>query len=196
MMKVLGITGGMGSGKSTIAGFFSQWGVPLYEADLQARMLSDTDPEIRRRVIRLLGEESYGPNGMKRDFVAAKVFKDQSLLKALNKIIHPVVAQHFKQWVAQQQGPYCMKEAAILFETGGHGNCDWTLLITAPMEVRIDRIMARDNISRPDILARLDKQWPDDKKLPLADFHIENTDLTAAKEAARAVHLQIMEHLK
>lgn len=191
MMKVLGITGGMGSGKSTIANFFSEWGVPVYEADLQARILSDTDPEIVDKVRALLGEEAYNEQGMDRAYVASRVFNDESLLKSLNKIIHPVVVDHFTAWVAAQDAPYCLKEAAILFETGGHKSCDWTLLITAPMEVRIARIIARDNLSRPDILARLDKQWPDEKKLPLADFHIENTDLDLARLAAKHVHQQI-----
>ena len=190
-MKVLGITGGMGSGKSTIAKFFEEWGVPVYEADLQARILSDSDPEIVRKVSALLGEESYGPQGMDRAYVASRVFNDQSLLKALNRIIHPVVGQHFESWLAAQTAPYCLKEAAILFETGGHAACDWTLLITAPVEVRIARIMDRDNLSRPDILARLDKQWPDDRKLALADFHIENIDLELARSEARQIHQQI-----
>jgi len=195
MMKVLGLTGGMGSGKSTIASFFGDWGIPVYEADLEARKLSNFDPKIKQQVIELLGEESYDKDGMRRAFVASKVFSDDALLQSLNQIIHPVVAQHFDLWLGQQQAPYCLKEAAILFETGGDQNCDWTLLITAPLEQRIERIIKRDNLSRHDILARLEKQWPDDRKIPLADFHIENTELEAAKKAAKKIHQQLLSNI-
>lgn len=191
-MKVLGITGGMGSGKSTIANFFADWGIPVYEADMEARKLSDSNPIIKQEIIRLLGEEAYDQDGMRRAFVASKVFSDEALLQSLNQIIHPVVAQHFETWLGQQQAPYCLKEAAILFETGGYKKCDWTLLITAPVELRIQRIMQRDKLSRPDILARLEKQWPDERKIPLASFHIENTDLEAAKSAAEEIHQQLL----
>lgn len=194
-MKIVGITGGMGSGKSTIARFFEQWGVPIYHADLEARKLSDTDPEIRSAVIQLLGSEAYVNDQMDRGYVASKVFRDEDLLQRLNQIIHPAVGQHFKDWVKIQNAPYCVKEAAILFETGGHKACDWTLLVTAPIAVRIERIMERDGLTQDDILSRLDKQWPDERKLPLADFHIENLDLEQAEIEAKKVHESILKGL-
>lgn len=194
-MKIVGITGGMGSGKSTIARFFAQWGVPIYQADLEARKLSDTDPEIRLAVIQLLGDKAYANDRMDRPYVAGKVFRDEALLQKLNGIIHPAVAKHFEDWVNNQNTPYVMKEAAILFETGGHMACDWTLLVTAPEEVRVERIILRDGLTQDEIRSRLDKQWPDERKLPLADFHIENLDLKQAEIEAKKVHESILKRL-
>ena len=143
-MKIIGLTGGIGSGKTTVAKMFSELGIPVYIADTEARKLSNRSKVIRRKLIDLLGQEAYIENRLNRTFVAEKIFNDTDLLKAVNAIIHPKVASHFKRWVKKQQGPYVIKEAAILFENGGYKQCDKTILIVAPEALRIERLLARD----------------------------------------------------
>lgn len=191
-MYVVGLTGGIGSGKTTVAGFFSEMGVPVYIADLEARKLTNTSVFIRKKLIRLLGTEAYTEDGINRRYVADKIFKDDNLLQRVNGIIHPKVRQHFKRWLKKQSAPYCIKEAAILFENGGYKNCDFTILVTAPIEVRVQRVLARDETTKLDIEDRISNQWEDEKKLLLADFHIENIDLEITKNRVKEIHHRIL----
>lgn len=191
-MMIVGLTGGIGSGKSTVAGFFSEMGIPVYIADDEAKLLTNRSKVIRRKLIALLGEEAYDENGLSRSFVASKIFSDKNLLAATNAIIHPKVATHFKRWVKKQESPYVLKEAAILFENGSYKSCDATILITAPRKLRIQRVLKRDTITKSEIENRMANQWEDDKKLQFANFHIENIDLLATKDEVFKVHEKLL----
>ena len=191
-MKTVGITGGIGSGKSTIASFFnSEFNIPVYYADAEAKALMHTEA-LKEKIISLFGAEAYQAQKLNRKFISELVFKDEHLLEQLNKIVHPAVGEHFKQWKEAQHAPYVLKEAAILFENGTAQSCDAIILITAPEEVRIQRVLKRDETSIAAIKDRMNKQWSDAKKIPLADFLIENIDLEESKKQARKIHLQLL----
>ena len=192
-MKVVGLTGGIGSVKSTVAGFFVELGVPVYIADIEAKHLTNTSKVIRKKIISLLGKEAYNKEGINRRYVADKIFNDKSLLEGVNKIIHPKVALHFKRWLLKQTEPYCIKEAAILFENGGYKSCDYTILVTAPTSLRIKRVLERDMTTELEIEDRISNQWDDEKKIPLADFQIENIDLETTRSRVKELHLRFLE---
>jgi dephospho-CoA kinase len=187
-LKIIGLTGGIGSGKTTVANMFSELGVPVYIADIEAKKLSNRSKVIRRKLIQLLGPDSYKDNTLNRAYVAKKIFNDEELLEKVNAIIHPKVASHFKRWLKKQQGPYAIKEAAILFENGGYEQCDKTILVVAPLAERIRRLLARDKTTRTEIEARMSNQWSDDEKRKLADIIIENIDLEETQKQVLAVH--------
>ena len=191
-MKIIGLTGGIGSGKTTVAGFFSELGVPVYIADVEAKKLTQNSKVIRKKLIALLGPETYNEDGLNRKFMANKIFNDKELLLQVNQIIHPKVARHFKRWVEKQKAAYCIKEAAILFENGGYKQCDATILVTAPVAQRVERVLKRDDTTTEAIEDRISNQWSDEKKLELADFHIENIDLDATKARVKELHLLIL----
>ncbi|MEM0519421.1 MULTISPECIES: dephospho-CoA kinase [Aequorivita] len=191
-MKIIGLTGGIGSGKTTVAKMFSKLGVPIYIADVEAKKLTNSSKIIRRELIALLGENAYTDAGLNRTYVADKIFNDTNLLQAVNKIIHPRVAMHFKKWTTKQNAPYVIKEAAILFENGGYKHCDLTILVTAPKAIRIARVMARDKTSKEAIEQRINNQWSDKEKLKLADIIIENTTIEATKKRVSEIHKTLL----
>lgn len=191
-MKIIGLTGGIGSGKTTVVGLFRALGVPTYIADVEAKKLSNTSKIIKRKLIQLLGNEAYSDGTLNRRFVTDKIFKDPILLKKVNDIIHPKVAQHFNRWVKKQKGSYCIKEAAILFENGGYVNCDLTILVTAPKAERLRRVMLRDNTSEEAVLERMSHQWTDTRKRKLADIVIENTDLETTQKQVQKIHSALL----
>ena len=180
--KIIGLTGGIGSGKSTIAQFFANLGVPVYIADEEAKkilFLPHVVPEL---------EAAFGPGILTAGVpdkakIAALVFKDPAKLQTLNDIIHPKVAQHFKDWVATHHNkPFVIKETAILFESGSYKDCDAVIMVTAPIEIRIERVMKRDNVSREQVLERIANQWDDQKKADLSNYIIDNYSLDVAKQ--------------
>lgn len=191
-MKIVGLTGGIGSGKSTIANAFRELGIPIYIADIEAKKLSNRSLFIRKKLIALLGSKAYTEKGLNRPYVAQKIFNDAHLLQQVNAIIHPRVGQHFKRWVVKQKAAYCIKEAAILFENGSYKNCNATILVTAPKELRMERIMQRDQVSKEDVMARMQHQWEDSKKRPLATFIIENIVLEKTLEQVHTIHQKIL----
>lgn len=190
-MKIVGLTGGIGSGKTTVAHMFRELGVSVYIADVEARELTNRSKVIRRKLIELLGPNAYNGTTLDRKYVADIVFSNRQLLEEVNKIIHPKVAQHFKRWVKKQEGAYCIKEAAILFENGGYKQCDLTILVTAPKEERIRRVTERNNVAKRDVEARMANQWEDEKKKELADLIIENTDLKSTWEQVARIHAML-----
>lgn len=184
MTNVIGLTGGIGSGKSTVAAYYRSFGVPVYIADDEAKKIMYTYPasyEIRQ----VFGEAGFTNDLPDREKIAAIVFNNPNMLKALNAIIHPKVDEHFSQWLRNNcSEPFVIKEAAILFESGSYKKCDKIILVTAPEEVRIERVMKRDNISRDKVLERIGNQWDDKKKAALSDYIIQNEDLESAKQQA------------
>lgn len=188
-MKVVGLTGGIGSGKTTVAKMFIALGVPVYIADNEARRLTNSSLIIKRKLTDLLGIKVYKNEVLNRKYVADIIFKDKDLLNKVNKIIHPIVSLHFKRWMKNQEGIYCIKEAAILFENDGYKKCDLTILVIAPVKERISRVLNRDGSTKKAIETRIKNQWNDDKKCKLADIIIENIDLIKTKEKVREIHL-------
>ncbi|MDP2687984.1 MAG: dephospho-CoA kinase [Aequorivita sp.] len=187
-MKIVGLTGGIGSGKTTVAKLFSELGVPVYIADEEAKKLTDSSKSIRSKLIQLLGEQTYIDGSLNRKYVADKIFTDKALLNAVNAIIHPKVAAHFKKWALRQKANYVIKEAAILFENGGYKECDVVILVTAPKALRMQRVIKRDNATQAEIEQRMGNQWSDSKKKKLADIIIENIEIGATRQQVQLIH--------
>lgn len=185
---IVGLTGGIGSGKSTVAGMFRDLGVPVFIADKEAKVIMEEDEGVKTAICKLLGDEAYGEFGPDRAYIASLVFKDPGLLQELNGIIHPAVHEKFDKWYREQRAPYVIYEAAILFEQGGADRCDKVVLVTAPKEIRISRVTKRDRIGRDQVIERMNNQWPDEKKIPLADIVIENIELEETLRIVEKIH--------
>jgi len=186
MLKV-GITGGIGSGKSTVCMIFSLLGIPVFEADKIARQLMDNHPVIREQLIDLFGEAVYIPDRtVDRKYLAEIAFNDPSLLTGLNGIVHPVVLHIFYDWCDKQQSPYVLLEAAILFESGFYKMMDKTIVVVAGEAERIRRVQMRDGVSPEMVKKRIKNQWNDQQRMELADFLIEN-------EGSRLVIPQVLD---
>ncbi len=193
MLKI-GLTGGIGSGKTTVANVFRHLGVPVYEADAEARWLQEHDAELISAMHDLLGDGVFDVYGKPlRHIIAKVVFSDKKLLAGLNAIVHPAVRKHFAGWCARHADhAYIVKEAAILFETGGQAGLDGVVLVTAPEEVRMQRVMKRDGAGREEVLRRMENQWPEEKKRSLADFQITNDDTHLVLPQVIALHEQLL----
>lgn len=187
-MMVVGLTGGMGSGKTTVANFFMELGVPVYIADTAGKELMNENAELRSKIIALFGERAYSNNVLDRKFIADQVFNSSEKLQKLNSLVHPAVEKDFQQWKLSQNSPYVIYEAAILFETGGYKKCDHVILVTAALDDRISRLQDRDQSSLEEIEARIQHQWSDEKKRKLSDFEIINTNLSTTKDQVRNLH--------
>lgn len=172
----IGLTGGIGSGKSTVARVLEAMGYPVFYSDNVSKELVNTDVEIRNGLIDLVGEQVYNHDFLNREYLAQRIFSDDALRIKVNALIHPRVRLAFSEFAVQQASHLIFNEAAILFETGAHTKFDKTLLVVAPLELRIARVMERDKCSRENVLERIGKQWTDDKKKALADFVIVNDD--------------------
>ena len=190
-MKVVGLTGGIGSGKSTVARMFEEMGVAVYIADDEAKNLMNEDKVLKNQIIQLLGVDAYSDGVLNRAYIANIVFNNRQKLQELNAIVHPAVARHFETWKNQQEGQYVIKEAAILFENGGYKLCDQTILVLAPLEIRIQRVLKRDQITREQILSRAKNQWDDSQKIPLADYVINNVNLEETRDQVYKIHKKI-----
>lgn len=177
MTKIIGLTGGIGSGKTTVAKYLASKGIPVYIADKEAKQVIK-NKAVLNQIKDYFGSSVFHRNGkLNRKALADIVFNDKDRLKELNNIVHPHVKLHFKEWLkAYENFDFIIKEVAILFETKGHLECDKVILVTAPEETRINRVMQRDNCSYEDVLARMKNQMPEEQKKRLADFIIENID--------------------
>lgn len=176
MIKV-GITGGIGSGKSTVCKVFSVLGVPVFYADATAKQLMNSEPQLREQLIRLFGPAVYLPDQtIDRKYLAGIVFSDKSLLEKLNHIVHPAVGKAFDDWCLKQNAPYILHEAAILFESGFYKMMDKTIMVYTDEHERIERVVKRDKIPEEMVIQRMKNQWPDEEKIKLADYVIGNND--------------------
>ena len=176
-MKI-GITGGIGSGKTTACKVFEVLGIPVFYADTVAKELMHTDILLKKELISAFGPNSYFPNGeLNRKYISGIVFKDETQLQILNKLVHPAVFRAFDQWVLNQRNaPYVLKEAALLFESGSSQMCDYTILVKSPEAIKIQRIIQRDHITESEVRLRMNKQLPDEEKEKLADFILYNNE--------------------
>ena len=192
-MKIVGLTGGIGSGKTTVSAMFADLGVPVYNSDRQAKELMQTSSELREQITELLGKEAYREGELQRQYIAKKVFRSPELLRQLNEIVHPAVKKDFSDWASIQEYPYVIQEAAILFENGSHSAFDKMILVTAPVEERIARIQKRDGSNREAILDRMQQQWEDLRKEALSDYVIDNTNLERTRDQVAAIHAELLE---
>jgi len=190
---LIGITGGIGAGKSTVCRVFEWLHVPVYYADDEAKKLINSNKELKKDIKRLLGKESYDANGFyNRAFVSEMVFKNSGLLEQLNQIIHPAVALHFENWTLENSNSkYLLKEAAILFESGSHKKMDKIIGVQAPLSVRIERVNNRDRIPNSAIKARIDNQMSQDEKMKLCDYIITNDGIELIVPQVVNIHRQI-----
>lgn len=175
MTLKIGITGGIGSGKSTICRVFNLLGVPVFEADKVSKELLDSHPEIKKGLIHLFGDDIYTEEScVDRKKLAGIIFNDDLQLAKVNALVHPVVLNEFRNWVELQHSPYVIHEAAILFESGFYKMMDFTILVSAPEKERIERVIKRDGITEALVKTRMQKQWDDSEKRKLASFEIVN----------------------
>ncbi|MGN7887164.1 dephospho-CoA kinase [Dyadobacter sp. 22481] len=186
---LIGVTGGIGSGKSMVCKLFECLDIPVYYADSRAKWLTNNDPEIREKVVALLGNEAYDREGLYNTrFVASSVFKNEPLLKALNAIIHPVVLRDTKEWAGQRTGaPYVVKEAAIMTKAGQANAVDYVVVVEAPVELRVQRILQRDNRTEQEIRAIIERQVSDESRREIADYIVNNDD--ASELIPQVLHL-------
>lgn len=181
MAKIIGLTGGIGSGKTTIAKFFEAEGIPVYIADLEAKSIMNSDT-IQKEILELFGETVFKNKVLDRAKIAEIVFNDPAMLVKLNSIVHPAVKKHFKEWVRTNEGQdLLLYESAILFESGHFKEFDFIISVVAPLESRIARVLERDGITKEQVMSRVNAQWNDDERVAKSDFIIENILLQDAK---------------
>ncbi|HPW89422.1 MAG TPA: dephospho-CoA kinase [Kaistella chaponensis] len=176
-VKIIGITGGIGSGKSTVSKFIEEAGFPVYYSDVRAKTIVNDDAELQQKIKELLGENSYDENGFyNRRYVGEIIFKDDQLRLQLNALIHPAVKINFENWISEQKTPFIFKETALLFELKLNESCYKSILVTADDNIRIKRVMDRDGKTYREVEAVMNKQMPEKDKIKIADFVIFNND--------------------
>lgn len=174
----IGVTGGIGSGKSIVCRIIHTMGYPVFYSDQSAKEILSSDPEVRAQLISLLGIEAYNGTELNRSYIAGIVFSNPDKLAAINNIVHPAVRRAFQEWSVKQKSNMVFNEAAILFETGAYKNFSTTILVTAPDDVRVNRVSQRDGLSAAEVEDRIRNQWPEAKKKELATYCIENDNVS------------------
>ncbi len=191
MSIIIGLTGGIGSGKSTVAKIFAQLGIPVLDADATAKAIMNEDRSVKTKLIELFGEDAYKENQLNRPYIAQIVFEDAFKLQQLNAIIHPITIQYAKEWASKQSAPYVIKEAALFFESGSTEGVEKIIGVTAPKHIRIQRVMQRDQITREDVIKRMEHQLEDSLKMKLCDWVIQNDDMHLLIPQILAIHQEI-----
>ena len=176
MFKV-GVTGGIGAGKSLICSILERMGYPVFYSDIEAKKIIISNPQVRIDLIELFGIQIFKDHQLDRKLLANLLFSDSTLIEKMNAIVHPKVREEFENWALNQDSQLVFNEAAILFETGSYKNFDATILVTAPLEIRLNRVMNRDNSIRADVQKRIDNQWSDEQKVILSTYRIQNDDI-------------------
>jgi dephospho-CoA kinase len=195
-MKIVGLTGGIGSGKTTVAKAFEALGIPIYIADDEAKKLMNRSKVIRRKLIQLFGEKTYLNNTLNRSFLAEVIFNDKEKLQQMNNIVHPRVRRHFEKWVLKQNAPYVIKEVAILFENNSYKQCDFVITVTADKDLRIKRLLKRDDTTKKKIKAIMDNQWSDAEKMKRSHYVIVNDALDSTKKQVHKIHHEILRKIQ
>ena len=190
-MYKVGITGGIGSGKSTVCAMLEEMGVAVYNSDARAKELMTTSATLREAIVARFGAECYTSEGLNRGYLAERVFGDAAELAALNNLVHPAVMADFEAWAESQQGSYVVLESAILFEAGLEQRVDVAVAVLSPEELRIERAMARDGASREQVVARIGRQLSDDERADRAKYAIVNIDLEELREDVEQLHRRL-----
>jgi len=191
-LKVIGLTGGIGSGKSTVARMFELLNVPVYYADLEAKNLMNSAVSLKLGIVQLFGEKAYANNLLNRGYIADIVFRDKEKLQALNALVHPEVRKHFLDWVDSQIGPYVIQENPLIFEKNDQHLFDKVISVTADKKIRIQRVIDRDGLSKEQVCDRMANQLDDTSKTELADFVIYNETLENTKIQVNDIHQQLL----
>ncbi len=192
-MKIVGLTGGIGSGKSTVARMFEQLGIPVYFSDDEAKRLMVTSEDLIQAIKNRFGEEAYDKKSLNTAYLARLVFNDPERLRALNELVHPMVEKHFRDWVSKQDAAYVIQENPLLFEKNRQDEYDAIVVVTAPTPIRIERVRSRDGVSRAEVEARLKNQLDQDDKTERADYVIQNDgDLASCRQVVEAIHKSIL----
>jgi dephospho-CoA kinase len=191
-MLRIGITGGIGSGKSIVARVFNNLGIPVYNADTAAKRLMETDLDLQASIRQHFGEETFVEGKLDRSYLASIVFKDKAKLDTLNALVHPITIRDAELWMQQQNSPYALKEAALIFESGAQANLDFVIGVSAPQPLRVHRVMQRDGLSREEVLKRIDKQLEQSLVMRLCDYVIVNNDQQLVVPQVLAVHAELV----
>jgi dephospho-CoA kinase len=188
----IGITGGIGSGKTTICKIFEQLGAPVYEADHWAKTLTNTDTEIKKQLFQQFGEDLFNENGLDRNKLAEIIFNDSEALNKVNQIIHPKVIDHFNEWCKQHENKkYVIQEAAVLFESGFYKSFNKMITVSAPVELRIERIRKRNSFTRGKTMSIINNQWTDEEREKVADYIIVNDEKQSVMPQVLKIHEEL-----
>lgn len=190
-MYKVGITGGIGSGKSTVCAILAEFGVAVYDSDSRAKRLMNEDNTLRERLVERFGSEVYCAEGLNRIYLAERVFGNPEELKALNAIVHPAVMDDFDRWALEQEGSYVVLESAILFEASLDRRVDVSVAVMAPEELRIERAMQRDGAQREQIVARMNNQISDQERVARAKYTIVNIDIDNLRSDVEQLHRRL-----
>lgn len=190
-MYKVGITGGIGSGKSTVCGMLRERGVAVYDCDARAKELMRSDAAIAQEIVARFGAESFANGELNRAYLAQRVFNSEEELAALNAIVHPRVMSDFEAWAANAEGEYCVLESAILYESGFDAKVDIVVAVTAPEELRIERVMQRDGVSQEQVVERMRNQLSDEERVTRSKYAIENIEFDELEEDVEQLHRRL-----
>jgi dephospho-CoA kinase len=191
---IVGLTGGIGSGKTTVSKVFRELGIPVYDSDLEAKQLMISSQKVKKSIIALLGKKAYQGKRLNKTYISNKIFTNETLLKKINAIVHPAVKNDFLTWMKKQDSPYVIQETALIFENMSQDFYDKVILVTAPKDVRVRRVMKRDDSFKQDVLARIENQLDDSKKISLSDYVIENNELSKTIVEVKKVHIALLDY--
>tara|TARA_B100000795_G_scaffold211708_1_gene165347 strand:- start:1145 stop:1732 length:588 start_codon:yes stop_codon:yes gene_type:complete len=182
-MKNIGLTGGIGSGKTTVSTILINNGIPVYDSDSRAKFIMNNSFEIKKKIINYFGKESYKDDFLNKKHISQLVFNDKIALNEINSIVHPFVEKDFIKWRKMNFYKYVIYESAIVFESGSYKNNDYNILVTSNVNERIKRVVNRDKVSEKDVMIRINNQWEDEKKILLADYIIKNDSITKINQS-------------
>lgn len=193
---IVGVTGGIGSGKSSVCRVFNNLGIPVFDADNEARKITESDQFVMSRLSELSGMDLYTSGSLDRRLLASLIFNDRKLLAEVNLLIHPLIFDSFRSWVARQQAPYVIMEAAILFESGAESLVDKTVSVTAPEEERIERVVSRNNLTIAEVRERIRNQLPQEELIKRSDYIIKNSEQDMIIPAVLEIHHKLLKLIK
>ena len=176
-MKIIGLTGGIGSGKSTISKEFKCNSIPVYDSDTRAKILMNSSKVLKTKLIEFFGSSAYSNGFLNKKYISNLIFNDSSALNKINSIVHPEVFDDFMNWKSRLNNDFVIYESALIFESGSYKLNDYNILVISDINKRIERVIKRDNIEKNDVLLKINNQWPDQKKIPLADYVFENSSV-------------------
>ena len=191
-MKIIGLTGGIGSGKTTVCKVFEKLGIPVYYSDKQAKLLMTSNDQIKSKLVQKFGDQTYIKDELNRKYIAEQIFNDKENLKFINSVVHPVVRNHFSRWTAEQHSQYVINENAILFESGFHKDTDFIITVVTPENIRIIRVIKRDKTTKEEVKSRIKNQISDEVKIKQSDFIILNNNKNLILPQILKIHKNIL----